>query len=384
MSVKMNILKIDKQINYPLVRLTNNHPILFKVYSHTILPFRKWIYLLCGGWGRKIIVNITLKDKLESCYQKFGNKHNIARYKSDILGAFVLYGIDPEEYFLYNFQNKSHDERRYFLSDRERKYGCKNASSWETYDELRNKDAFYALASSFFNRDVCIVKTKEDIGKFKDFVAKQSRFFAKPIDGTFGNGAGIIDIKDYPSIEDAFKQFVSSPEKWILEEIIQQDPEMSKFNSSSVNTIRVPSFLTKEGKYAILNPTLRTGRKGSVVDNAGAGGVTAMIDIETGKISTQGIDKKYNRYDSHPDSQIPFVGTQIPLWDELKKTAEAVHRSLPKHHRYVGFDFALSTKGWVLIEGNWGQLIGSQTASQKGIRYQFEELMGIKPDTCYA
>ena len=384
MSVKMTLLKIDKQLNYPLVRLTNNRPLLFKVYYHTILPVRKWLYLLCGGWGRKIIVNITLKDKLDSCYQKFGDKEDIAKYKNDILSAFVLYGIDPEEYFLYNFQHKSHDERRFFLSDRERKYGCKNASSWETYDELRNKDAFYALASKFFNRDVCIVKSAEDLDKFKEFVQKQPRFFAKPIDGTFGNGAGIIDSADYSSLEEAFQPFISTPEKWMLEEIIQQDPEMGKWNPSSVNTIRVHSFLTKEGKYAILNPTLRTGRKGSVVDNAGAGGVTAMIDVATGKIATQGIDKKYNRYDCHPDSKVQFEGTQIPQWEELKKTAEAVHRSLPKHHRYVGFDFALSTKGWVLIEGNWGQLIGSQTASQKGVRYQFEELMGLPADTCYA
>ena len=108
-----------------------------------------------------------------------------------------------------------------------------------------------------------------------------------------------------------------------------------------------------------------------------------VIDIKTGIIVTEAIDKKYNRYKVHPDSGKPFVGTQIPRWNELVKIVEMAHRSLPSRHRYVGFDFALSEKGWQLIEGNWGQLIGSQTATQKGIRYQFESLMGLPEDSCF-
>lgn len=384
MGIKVSILTFDKKINRPLIRLTNDRPWLFKLYSSLVMPFRKWLLMSFDGWNTKVIVNLTLQNKLDSCKQKFGSKYDVEKYKSDILSSYILYGIDPEEYFLYNFPTRGNDERRQFLSDRERKFGCKRGTTWQTFEELRNKDAFYQLAAPFFKRDVCIIKSAEDFETFKSFLSKQPRFFAKPNDGTFGNGAGIFDIADYKDEAELFQHFISTPEKWILEEIIQQDPEMGKWNPSSVNTIRVPSFITKDGKHVVLNPTIRTGREGSIIDNAGSGGVTAMIDVETGKIATEGIDKKYNRYTNHPDSQVPFKGTQIPQWEELMKTAEAVHRSLPSHHKYVGFDFALSTNGWVLIEGNWGQLIGSQTASQIGIRYKFEKIMGLPADTCFA
>ena len=43
--------------------------------------------------------------------------------------------------------------------------------------------------------------------------------------------------------------------------------------------------------------------------------------------------------------------------------------------RYVGFDFALTQEGWVLVEGNsLGQFVG-QIAEQKGVRKQFMEYL---------
>ena len=382
MKLKVSLLKFDKHFNRPLLRLTNNRPWLFKLYTYTILPFRILLFNLLGGKPKNVVMGkTTLLEKYAECCDKFG-KEAVERYDRDILACYIIYGIDPVEYFLFNFKDLDHDGRRQFLSDRERMYGSLSVMSWAIFDELKEKDTFYNMAGQFFGRDVCIVKPLGDRASFGEFVQKQPRFFGKPIDGTYGQGAGIFNISDYESVDAAFDSFASQG-NWILEEIICQDSRLAAFNESSVNTIRVPSFMTLDGHHQVLNPTIRTGRKGFVVDNAGSGGVTAMIDVKTGKIATEGIDKKYCRFEKHPDSGTQFKGTQIPMWDELMKTAEAVHRSLPKRHRYVGFDFALSTKGWVLIEGNWGQLIGSQTASQKGVRYEFERLMGLPSDTCY-
>ncbi len=43
-------------------------------------------------------------------------------------------------------------------------------------------------------------------------------------------------------------------------------------------------------------------------------------------------------------------------------------------HRYIGFDFAYTPEGWVLIEGNWGQII-SQYHNKIGQKERFKELM---------
>ena len=345
MKIKVTILKFDKTINRPIIRLTNNRPLLFKIYYYTILQLRILLFYITGGTRGNIVMGkLSFQDVLDEGCMKFGTDL-VKKRSKDIIGCYVLYGIDPIEYFLYHFEKKDHDSRREFLSDRERMFGCVKMMSWKTFEELKKKDVFYHLASKFFNRDVCIIKSKANKKDFNAFVTKHPIFFGKPITGTLGVGADIYCISKYNNNEDAFEYFLTKG-FWILEEIIKQDAEMASFNESSVNTIRIPSFITKKGEHVILNPTIRTGRKGSVVDNAGAGGITAMIDIKTGIIVTEAIDKKYNRYKVHPDSGKPFVGTQIPRWNELVKIVEMAHRSLPSRHRYVGFDFALSEKGW--------------------------------------
>lgn len=383
MGLKYNILRLDRKINQPLVVATNNRPTFFNIYWKSIMPLRVLLFKAMGGMKSYTIGNVTVQNRIDECIQKLKNRKEVESRLSDILRTYVFYGIDPLEYFLFNFKDKKHDERRQFLSDRERMYGCVQQMTWNTFSDLKEKDVFYGLAKSFFKRDVCVIKGKDSFDSFCEFVKKQPRFFAKPITGTFGMGAGIYNISDYESVEKTFNEFVSNGD-WMAEEVILQDNEMAKWNPSSVNTIRVPSFISKDGTHAVINPTIRTGRQGFVIDNASAGGVTASIDVKTGIIISDGIDKGFNVCPVHPDSKIKFKGSQIPQWKELMETVEAVHRSLPRKHKYIGFDFALSaTRGWILIEGNWGQLIGSQTSTQVGIRYQFEKMLDLPADTSF-
>jgi hypothetical protein len=44
------------------------------------------------------------------------------------------------------------------------------------------------------------------------------------------------------------------------------------------------------------------------------------------------------------------------------------------HHRYIGWDFALTDDGWVLIEGNWGQFL-SQYVDKIGLKSKFMDCM---------
>ncbi len=125
-----------------------------------------------------------------------------------------------------------------------------------------------------------------------------------------------------------------------------------------------------------MQPFFRTGRQGQIVDNAGAGGILSVIDVDTGKILTDGSDEKNHSFDRHPDSNIVYKGWQIPRWDDLLLLVKEIHLSLPKEFVYVGFDFALTKDGWDLIEGNWGQMLG-QIAEQRGIKKEFNYFMGI-------
>ena len=145
---------------------------------------------------------------------------------------------------------------------------------------------------------------------------------------------------------------------------------MAQWNKSSVNTVRIPSFITAEGRHEILVPIFRAGSTGKIVDNTSSGGYYASIDPETGILTSGGVDKEGIYVERHPGSGMKFEGWQVPDWQELKSVCERLHRSLPPHHRYIALDFALSNKGWVVIEANWGQLYG-QGPAKKGIRKEF-------------
>ena len=101
----------------------------------------------------------------------------------------------------------------------------------------------------------------------------------------------------------------------------------------------------------------------------------ASIDIDSGIVSTNGFDEKGHEFDCHPDSRIRFKGFVIPEWKELTEEAKRVHLSLPREHVYVAFDFALSDKGWMVVEGNWGEFIMQQTSLKRGLKKEFVRLL---------
>ena len=43
------------------------------------------------------------------------------------------------------------------------------------------------------------------------------------------------------------------------------------------------------------------------------------------------------------------------------------------NYPYIGWDFALTQNGWVLIEGNWGQFL-SEFSDREGIKESFDKL----------
>lgn len=296
----------------------------------------------------------------------------------DIIKCYLLYGTNANEYFCYKFPMLSDKERDTYLP-RKRKDDLliKNmGKDWSIhFDQLKDKYKFYQLTKDFFGRGACQVSIDSDYDDFNIFITKHQRVIAKPSRGGCGVGVTIIDLKDFANnSRKAFDYLMSFKTPFIVEEIVKQDSRMAEWNDSSINTLRIPSFRSKGG-VRIVYPSVRIGRAGSIVDNAGSGGTFAAIDPLSGKIITDGFDKRGKSYEKHPDTNKCYKNSQIPDWNELVKKVEKLHQSLPISHRYVAFDFALSTQGWVLIEGNWGEMSMPQIEFGKGLYKEFENLL---------
>lgn len=299
--------------------------------------------------------------------------------RKDMRKAYLEDGTRPDEYLLYRYDRINQKEKDEYLPRYLKDlilidyYKKKNINPQDILALLRDKFAFYESLKDFFKRDVIKISTKEDFLIYKDFCNKHHRFIAKEINGGCGVGVQIFSVEDEEHNRTVFNDLIAKGE-WVIEDVIKQNQEISSFNSSSINTIRFPSF--RHGTKVIsAYPCMRFGRTGSIVDNAGQGGLFVSVDLQTGKITTDGYDEHGNVFECHPDSGVKFKGFQIPQWKELLLEARDAHLALPEEQTYVAFDFALSDKGWVIVEGNWGDFILQQVSMEKGFKTEFLKLL---------
>ena len=303
------------------------------------------------------------------------DKKFLESIKRDIVKSYLLYGVNANEYFTHNFYRKKHKERNRYMS-KKRKDELLIRTVGEKWEEafltLKDKNKFYQMAKDFFLRNVVSVENKSDLNEFLHFAGKNPKFITKPSRNSCGQGIKIVDLSVNPPtqvFDDMLKEGT-----YICEELISQDSRLALFNESSVNTIRVPSIWDGT-KACIFYPVLRTGRKGNVVDNAGSGGIFALVDADTGMVISDGYDELGHHFVEHPDSYITYKGFQIPEWDNLKSVVNKIHSTMPKEFKYVGWDFTLSNKGWCVIEANWGDFIMQQKTLDRGLYKEFKQIL---------
>ena len=290
--------------------------------------------------------------------------------------AFLRGGFRPDEFHLYGLENQNESVWNQFMSQRRKDeylisfYG---PDFRKVLNILKDKYVFYTYMKDFFRRDVTYIKGEQDRPSFLSFCDQHSQIFAKLNKGSCGRGCQAYKVENPDQANSVFDELVASGE-WIVEEMIKQDVTIAQFNISSVNTIRFPSF-KKKGVVNPVFPCMRFGRAGSIIDNAGQGGMFVSIDQNTGEIISDAIDEKGNVFVEHPDSNITFQGFHVPQWDSIIETVKNAHLKLPDNQVYVAFDLALSDKGWCIVEGNWGDWILQQASMQKGLRNEFASLL---------
>lgn len=333
---------------------------------------RGYRFIKRGGLNQEIWGGGKFGERINSSIERWYSGSTEKRKQFlvyDMVDSYKRYGATPEEYFLMGFENMSHERRSQFLTIKVKDEALMKYIGYDLYcRDAKDKYRFACLAKDFFKRQVIRVCRDESIKTLNDFLNLNKEFIAKPLTGQCGKEVKIWRENEYKDAQELYEKLTDSGE-WILEELIRQDETIGKWNPTSVNTVRMPSFY-KNGVHKILTPVFRTGRLGMSIDNAAAGGVISSIDEQTGLLISNGFDELGHEYIVHPDSGLTFKGFQIPCWQDLLMIVEEVHKSMPSEHIYLGFDFALSDKGWVLIEANWGQFL-SEFVLKTGIKSTF-------------
>lgn len=286
----------------------------------------------------------------------------------DIDKCYNKYKTTPLEYFLFGMRFADKEKRKTYISDKVLFSAVAKTGTRPLHDaELNDKFHFYELTLEYFKRSAIEVKGEEDRAKFEHFVVGKDKVILKPNSAACGSGIFISKTDDPKSL---FDKLMAAKGDWIVEELIKQCKTMADWNPSSVNTVRITTFKNNRGTF-IHCPFMRVGRAGSDVDNGGQGGIYALVDADTGVVISDGMDEQGNRYVVHPDSTVEFKGKQIPEWNELRQIVVKIHNTKMPKHIYIGWDFAHTDDGWVLIEGNWGEYVCQQSVSGRGYQEEF-------------
>lgn len=272
------------------------------------------------------------------------------RYNYELLRAQCLTRCSDTDYFLNRMYEKSDEENAdYLTAELKRRLWFKYSESRDGVAIFKHKDKFAVAFKDYLGRRVFPTKklTYEEFVKNIDGLKK---VVYKPTDRNMGIGFTIIDVNESPEQNRKAFEIIKGFSDGVVEEYLIQHEDIASFYSDAINTIRLITIVNK-GTPHILCGVMRIAVKGHV-DNWSQGGIAVGIDLDTGRLCTNGAGKNGYIYEKHPVSGKPFKGFQIPSWDKIKETCLNAALVVPGMG-FIGWDAVVLHNGEVvLLEGN--------------------------------
>ncbi|MCR2785618.1 MULTISPECIES: sugar-transfer associated ATP-grasp domain-containing protein [unclassified Microbacterium] len=152
----------------------------------------------------------------------------------------------------------------------------------------------------------------------------------------------------------------------LIEEKIEQHPDIAATCPGTVNTTRVTTFVKDDGTVEIINMAQKFGR-GQVSDQGTFGGFYTVLD-ENGHAQGKGYDIHGNLFETHPETGYRIADFQLPMMDQVRELITEVALVVPQV-RYVGWDIVVGPDAPLLVEGNWGAGVFENKPTATGIRH---------------
>lgn len=196
-------------------------------------------------------------------------------------------------------------------------------------------------------------------------IHERKEYFCKPRFGLKGQGvfrlalgAGEILVNGTRATRVELEKLIDT--EYVCQELLVQDPSFGRFHPQSVNTLRIITF-RKDSKIEIFSAYLRIGCAGQIADNNESTRASVSIDVQSGQFASTGlyiVDDIPSLTPFHPDTKVSFAGLVVPDYSHCVNIAIRAHQWTPSIQS-IGWDFVLTPKGYVLLEGNddWGSTI---------------------------
>ncbi|MZP57169.1 MAG: hypothetical protein GT600_17180 [Bacteroidales bacterium] len=167
---------------------------------------------------------------------------------------------------------------------------------------------------------------------------------------------GVYYINDEAANLESLVAFLQSLDNYLIQRRLPQEGPAGTIFPGSVNTMRIGTMIDPgSGKPFIAYAVHRFGSlKTGFVDNVGQGGITAKIDLNSGRLSMAHQYSKEGQmevFEKHPVTSAMIFNQEIPNWQDVKRRIIEMARRMP-YLKYVGWDFVLSNDDLYVLEGN--------------------------------
>lgn len=146
---------------------------------------------------------------------------------------FVVYGASVEDFFVYKFYEKKHCCKKEYVTLRNSIWMIHAFNKNGSRELVEDKAIFIKKFKNYICRDA-LDSSQITFQDLEEFIGKYGKAIAKPAGGCNGNGIFIIDKENIQQSYEIIKQ-----NKFVVEEVLEQDGILKELNSKTVNTIRV-------------------------------------------------------------------------------------------------------------------------------------------------
>ena len=142
----------------------------------------------------------------------------------------------------------------------------------------------------------------------------------------------------------------------VVQERLRDHPDLPG-DGATLQTLRIITFVGRDGSVEVVNGQFRMIRPGNTVDNFAngtTGNVLAIVDLDDGTLGTvlrAGAHRSYEMVAPGEIEWCPPPGTRLPHWDGIVSAVSAAAlQFLPM--RSIGWDVAVTPDGPRIVEAN--------------------------------
>lgn len=287
--------------------------------------------------GRRV-VNRQVRKKIKSyCKQRFGSKSywpSLALY-TERKGTFQE-GWIPSDYFRFKLMRVLNPEPAMHMDFK--------TFDYQIFGDFAIRPLFIYVSGMYLDPELNFVERELAVAQISEY---DDEIVIKEEYGWGGLKVRILHASEFT------QGLLRKGANYVIQPFVRQNEVMNKLYPHSVNTLRVNTFLQKDGSVSVKSILLRFGIDGSRVDNITSGGTGLYIDKD-GKPDEFAcdVDTGIPISDRHKNTGYRFADLKIPMFSKLLEKCKQAHKKVP-YLRFVAWDACVDINGEPkLIEWN--------------------------------